>query len=194
MEKKDLDNLVILAKTNNLNFEKLLEECKEIIIFYSSYFFIDNYNEEDLKQVILLTIWNSLDSFDSDKSNFKTYIKIRIFNSLSFILRKAKQKKRNNNNISLDKKDDEDNSLLEKISNNDHLHHYDDIEEFNYLQSELVKVLSGLEKIVYFHHIRGEGRTSISRMMKCSYKSVDNTLERIKDKAKRVYNEYIERM
>ena len=189
MESKDIIKLVHKAKKDNEAFKQLIGQYSSLISFYSNYFYLPSHDKEDITSIIHLTIWKNLKYYKDVKCSFKSFIRKKIVYVLADLLRKSQQQKRND--ISTVSIDLIDKSLLNVIPAK--IDSYEDKEEYRYLEHRLIDSLSVKELSIYLLYIDNFSRKEIGIKCNCSYKSVDNSLIRIKLKANSIYKEYNER-
>ena len=155
-----------------------------------SYFLIGG-DREDIIQEGMIGLYKAIRDFKPDRlSSFKGFAELCITRQIITAIKTATRQKHIplNSSISLDRPvyaEDSDRTLLEMLSGpvlddpEDLMIHKED---FSFLQAEMGKVLSGLEKQVLALYLDGQSYQEISVELNRQVKSVDNALQRIKRK------------
>lgn len=191
MNNKDLLKLIKKASKDNSSFELLIRQYNSLISYYSNYYYLDGYGRDDIKNMIITIIWNSLKDYDPNKSQFNSYITKKINLTFFNLIRDSRRQKRSPDKlVSLDSKSDDHQYSLGETLSSDVGSSYEDVEEFEYLNNKLLEELSSKEKLVYSSLMKRYTGKELANRLDCSVKSIDNTLNRIRSKAKRVYNDY----
>ena len=142
-------------------------------------------DKNDLYNEALIGLNNALITYDDKKNaSFKTYSKIVIENQLKDYI-KTNSKNNNvflNESFSLD--NNETRSIFESYSDKNLI--VDNDLSYNELNKEILLSLSDIEKKVYELKKEGKSNKEISFILNVNRKSIENTLERIKSKIKKI--------
>lgn len=143
----------------------------------------------DLEQEGMIGLINAIDSFDYDKeSTFYTYARTCIKRSMitSIIQAKRLKHKALNESLSFDSEDFSVQSLRDDINIPENI-----IVDEDYMQdimARLNKKLTDSEKQVFELLVMGFHNKEISHILEKDYKVIDNTIQRIKRKFKKIIN------
>lgn len=185
------EQLVAMAQKGDLDAEEfLIEKYKELVKKRAHLYFIVGGDRDDVIQEGMIGIFKAIKSYEGGKNaTFKTHvetcIKGQIFNAIKGANRMKHQPL--NDSISIDGEESEDGTL-----NLDHLSQQEkqaDPEEVLLLKELLEFLFDGEKKIfsktesdVLELMIAGNDIKEIAAILKKPYKSVDNTMQRIKKK------------
>ena len=195
---------------NNINDDELImmiresnEEAKDIM--YAKYRFIVNYmvkkyknlayklsvDIKDLNQEALVGFSDALINYNSDSNaSLKTFISLCVERRIKAYLVKASRKKNTmlNEALSLEHEYSDFNSTLADIisdhNENNPLTKMTRDERYNELISSLYKELSQNEKDVFSLMLEGLNYNDIASILNMNVKSVDNAIQRIKNKVR----------
>ncbi len=182
------EKLVALNKSGDgLAFDELY--ARYIVLIRSlarTYFLVDG-DEEDLCQEGLIGLFSAVNAYDGEKegsSSFKTFafkcIKSKILNAISSS--HSKKQKALNDSVSIqDVVENEREGTV--VSPEDRAI---DEETLNELISAIKQNLSNFEIQVFNLYVEGQKYTEIAKILNKSPKSVDNAIQRIKEKTKKV--------
>lgn len=186
-EKTD-EGLVLLHKNGDgFAFDELYSRYLTIIRSLARTYFLVGGDEEDLCQEGLIGLFSAVNAYDYQKvgsASFKTFaykcIKSRILNAIS--LSHAEKHKALNDSVSIQEVVDSGtegviSSPEEKIIGEETLQE---------LIKEIKKQLSNFEVQVFNLYVEGVKYTEIAQKLNKSPKSVDNAIQRIKEKTKRL--------
>lgn len=188
------EELLLIKKSikDNDSFKLLIKKYDGLISSYANYFYLEGHEVDDIRNIIITTIWKSLKGYRLSRGSFNSYISKRINNTFFILIRNSKRQKRSPHLIvSLDSKEDDKQFSLGEILSDVKIGSYEDKEEFKYLNKMLLLVLSPKERLVYSSLIERYSRQKLADRLKCSIKSINNSLDRIKTKAKVIYERYI---
>lgn len=172
------------------SFEEILEKLDKYIYKIVNKYYIAGYEKEDLIQEARIGVYSAKKYFDKEKNdNFIKFACLCIERRIIMLLKKSKRQKNIplNESLSLDKPilDDNDNSFIDIINiNDDDICKYLEKENLKDRKKELFEKLSEKEREVLELYISGFNISEIKEKMSLTYKSVDNTIQRIKKKAK----------
>ncbi len=182
-----------MGNKDNKDFNHLLVKYKPLISYYTTKYFIDSYGKEDIENIIRTVIWQSIKVYSPQDPCFYNYISKRINYTLMSLLKSTKVKKRcSDNNVSLSSIIIDDNNPLTPLDiiGIKSPSSYDDIDELNYINLQLWKVLSPTERTIYKLFINSYNIAEISSKLNMGSRSVNNGFIRIKRKAKKIYQIY----
>ncbi len=180
------EELVVLSKNGDQSaFDELYSRYMTAIRITARAYFLVGGDEEDLCQEGLIGLFSAVNGYDKEKlssSSFKTYaskcIKSRIINAIT----RARAEKHRALNDSV--------SIQEVIENESEGFGYspeDKVigeEGLAELICDIKSKLSGFEASVFELYAEGEKYTEIAQKLGKSPKSVDNAIQRIKEKTK----------
>ena len=179
------------------------EEAKDIL--FEKYQYIINiivkkyilaskkYNMEykDLYQEALLGYSDAIKRFNDESSSLPTFITLCVDRRLQVVIKKAARLKNKllNDSLSLEYVSQIDNQpLIEMISDdnkNNPLYNLEDDENYDNLVQEITKELSESEKEVFYLMLKSYNYQEIAQILNKTPKQIDNTIQRIKTKAKK---------
>ncbi len=174
--------------------EELLNRYKNLVKKKAKAMYIAGGDSDDLIQEGMIGLYKAVRDFDSDKNaSFSTFASMCINRQLCTAVSSANRKKHNplNTYISfympLDTNDDEDGetTLFDTLISENEANPeewYIDRESAQDMQKHLLNELSDYEKEVIKAFAAGKGYVEIAAMMGKSPKSIDNALQRIKNK------------
>lgn len=199
MEYKDNDDEIIyLVKENDDNAKDYLvnkyQNIVDIIIKkYKRMAYLLKVDNNDLYQEAMLGFADALDKYDEKKdASLKTFISLCVERRLQNVIKKASTKKNKvmNESLSLDnQQDDDSNPFIDFLSDNNLNNPLSTIEqEENYqeLTSKINSILSDSEIEVYNLLINGLNYNDIAILLDKSSKQVDNTIQRLRNKIKKI--------
>ena len=194
MQKLTDEQLLLLIKEQNSSAEdELFNRYKPLVSSVARSFFLVGAEAEDLIQEGMIGLYKATQNFQQGtEAKFRTFaylcVKRQIQSAIKHSL--AQKNKALNNYISLDSQGGihtadlgEEDAVLVLPSNS--LAPDDEIiarENYEEMLVKIKKALSPLEKKVLALYLRGENYTDIADIIGKNYKSVDNTLHRIKNK------------
>jgi len=158
---------------------KLVSRYEKLVTYLSRVFFRSpGAEQEDLIQEGMLGLVRALNGYDPERNaSFNTYASVCIRNALTSAVRRSHS---GSGRLSVLYMEDvgelADASAAEEVLS-------DKEDSRGYLE-DIVCLLSGFERRVLRLYMSGLGRRDISEALNKSYKSVDNALVRIKNKAK----------
>ena len=187
MEKKTDVELVKLYRSGNERaFEVLYERYSRLISSLANVFYFFESERGDLKQEGLLGLLSAVNHYDENAegaASFSTFAYACIRNKIRNAAKgkSAEQKKNEAKNLPIDGFIGLED--LPMIPPDDDL-----IDKENFIEAvdSLKKVLSPYEIKVFELYLKGENYLEIAEALDKTPKSVDNTLQRIKDKAKKL--------
>lgn len=150
--------------------------------------YLSNYpNEyEDIKQVALLSLWQSVERFDNSKGfAFSTFAYKVIFNNINCYLRKPKQIYANT--ISLDTPIDENLTIKDIIKDNFDIFDKLEYEEINQIKNNILNNLSDRDKQIYKKLLDGKTQYEIATEFNLSQAQICRIWQKINNKIKQNY-------
>lgn len=160
-----------------MTFEEVVEQYEGMVIDRLQKTFINDMEYEDIKQELMLTMWNAYSNFNKDKSKFSTYLYSSLSKEVHKILTRYNRVKDTHKYTSLilDKEyDDSDESILNNIKA------YDDVIKNNIridMQRDIKNIvknkLTNKEKSVIALKYKGYTYREISNMYNVSINAVE---------------------
>lgn len=190
----DEDIITIIHDGNTDALEFLITKYRTFVRLKGRSYFIIGGDHEDIIQEGMIGLYKAIRDFKADRlSSFKGFAELCITRQIITAIKTATRQKHIplNTSISLDKpvySEESDRTLLDMISGpelddpEDFIIHRED---FIYMEQEMNKVLSSLEKKVLALYLDGQSYQEISDELNRQVKSVDNALQRIKRKLER---------
>ena len=185
------EELVKLAQAGDSNaVNELVERYKSLVRKKSNALFLIGADKEDLIQEGMIGLFTAITTYSDDKNaSFKTFANMCIAGQMNHAIEAANRFKHGplNSYISYDIKltEDDDEALIdviEDIEEHEPENQYIDKENVRDMVKRIKKVLSPLEWEVFLLHINGNNYHEIAAHLNKSEKSVDNALNRIKQK------------
>lgn len=180
--------LVQLNKQGDgMAFDELYSRYITLIRSLARTYFLVGGDEEDLCQEGLIGLFSAVNAYDAEKqgsSSFKTFaykcVKSRILNLIS--LSRAEKHRALNDSVSIQEVvENETDGFIS--SPEDKVIGEEGLKELIY---EIKSQLSNFEIQVFNLYVEGEKYTEIAEKLNKSPKSVDNAIQRIKEKTKRL--------
>lgn len=187
----DEDIIVIIREGNTDALDFLITKYRPFVRLKGRSYFLIGGDREDIVQEGMIGLYKAIRDFKPDRlSSFKGFAELCITRQIITAIKTATRQKHIplNSSISLDRPiytEDSERTLLEMLSGpvlddpEDLMIHKED---FIHLETEMGKVLSGLEKQVLALYLDGQTYQEISVELNRQVKSVDNALQRIKRK------------
>ena len=174
--------------------EQLLNRYKNLVKKKAKAMYLAGGDSDDLIQEGMIGLYKAVRDFDNDKNaSFSTFASMCINRQLCSAVSNANRKKHNPLNtyvsfyMPLDGNDEEnsettlyDTLIAEKETNPEEW--YIDRESAQNMEKHLLSELSDYEREVVKAFVSGKGYVEIAAMMGRSPKSIDNALQRIKNK------------
>lgn len=170
-------------KYNMNDFEKLIKDNEYTINYLSQKYFLPSHTVDDIRQIILITIWEKFRLYDKAIASFPTFISTIVKREFSNRIVKSQAQKRTppgNKILSLDAtlQQDDFRNLHQMISSpQSPINYKEELEE-------LLPILSVREKKVLLLRLRNYKYSEIQQILPLTKKQVQRTLYRIKQKAK----------
>lgn len=186
-EKTDEGLVLLHKKGDSAAFDELYLRYLIIIRSLARTYFLVGGDEEDLCQEGLIGLFSAANAYDFEKagsSSFKTFaykcIKSRILNAIS--LSRADKHKALNDSVSIQEMVENETDGVVSSPEDKII----DEETLKELIAEIKKQLSNFEIQVFNLYVEGVRYTEIAEKLNKSPKSVDNAIQRIKEKTKRL--------
>ncbi len=199
-EYNDNELIMLVQEQSEEAKDILFEKYKYIINIelkkYNKIANILGYDYNDLYQDALVGFIDGINNYNQDKdSSLPTFITMCVDRRLQYSIRKINNKKTKiqSESLSLEHVYDSMNSPLKELisdnSKNDPLLNIIKDEEYKELNKSIKKVLSKNEYTVYKYMIKGLKYNEIALLLNQEPKQVDNAIQRIKNKIKKVIQE-----
>ncbi len=170
--------LIASAKAgSDVAFEALADRYKGLLKRYVNALDVPESERDDLMQEAFLGLLRAVRTFDGVSSAFATYATTCVKNSVYSGLRRYGHRR---NEVSLDGVE-----LIEEVLDSPEMALID-METTNGLHNKFVSVLSSFEKKVFEMYLAGMPYAAIAKTLGKSEKSIDNALQRIKAKLKKL--------
>lgn len=186
---EEMVELIHLGNSDVLDF--LITKFQPIVRMKARTYFIIGGDREDIVQEGMIGLYKAIRDFRPDRlSSFKVFAELCITRQIITAIKTATRQKHIplNTSVSLDKPmydEEQERTLLDIISGST-LDDPEDLmihkENFSFMEAEMNKVLSGLEKEVLTLYLEGQSYREISEVLNRQVKSIDNALQRIKRK------------
>lgn len=187
------ESLVKMAQEGSLTAEEyLIDKYKELVKKRAHLYFIVGGDRDDVIQEGMIGIFKAIKSFDEERdASFRTHVETCIKGQIFNAIKRANRLKHQplNDSISID--EDEENKLDQIIVQGGQA----DPEERLILKELLELLMDGkkerfskMESQVLDLMIEGHDIKEIAKMLDKPYKSIDNTMQRIKKKVSEHYS------
>lgn len=185
------EEMVKLAQSGDTeSMNSLMEKYKVTVRKKANTLFLIGGDTEDLIQEGMIGLFTAINTYDITKSaSFKTFANMCIAGQMNHAIEAANRFKHGplNSYISYDIKltEDDDESLLdviEDIEEHEPENQYIDKENVRNMLIKIKDTLSPLEWDVFLLHVNGTNYREIASKLNKSEKSIDNALNRIKQK------------
>ncbi len=185
-----------IRQNNDLAIDFLMNKYKLLVEKKSKTYFLMGASKEDIIQEGMIGLFKAIRDYNPEKeASFFSFADLCITRQMITAVKAATRQKHMplNTYVSLNKPsyqdDDERPELMDSMSS-DTITDPEALligrENFNIIEYELAKKLSGFEKEVLQLYIDGVSYTEIAMLMNRSVKSIDNALQRIKKKVEKI--------
>ena len=189
-------NLIANAKNgDDLAFEEILIQHKNLVNSICRRYFLIGGDVDDLLQEGMIGLFKAVKTFDSTKTaSFKTYATTVVERQILNAIKKASSQKHSplsdyvalNNQGGIDSESDNESGIYYIANVNSHspeklVLSNDGVKQ---LLKQISVVLSGYEKTILEHYLNGLTYSQIAKELNKTAKSIDNALNRIKNKLK----------
>lgn len=170
----------------------LLERYRTVVKSVTHSYFLVGGDIEDLTQEGMIGLYKAIKDYNG-KSGFKTFAKLCIKRNVLSAIKNLNRNKHKplNNYISFNSGDDSDLKKIEILVSKEVIDpetEYINKESFTELETEIQKVLSEFELKVMHLYLSGYSYGSIGEKLGKTPKSVDNAVQRIKNKIETLIN------
>ena len=176
----------------------LFAKYRNLVRMKAGLYFMAGADKDDVEQEGMLGLLNAIRSYDADKGAvFKTFADLCITRQIQTAIKAAHRKKHTplNEYTSLhmsltDEEGEEGDALIDTIASEveaDPLTMLIDQELYADVENGIDNLLSSFEKQVISMHLDGMSYTEIAQRLDKSPKQVDNALQRIKKKLKKIF-------
>ena len=192
MNKTEEINLIKKAQQGDERaIDELFEKYKHYVVSLTRKYYLIGAEADDLVQEGMLGFFKAVNTFNESKNDFLPYAKTLITHHIINAVKKSNTTKSSflNESMALNNQGE---VLLEKddkvfgvpsakwLPENELLH----LEQYNQLLKQIKKVLSNYENEILELYLQGFDYNDIIKQLNTNYKSVDNALNRIKNKLK----------
>lgn len=187
----DEELVTIIHEGNTEALDFLITKYRSFVRLKGRSYFLIGGDREDIIQEGMIGLYKAIRDFKPDRlSSFKGFAELCITRQIITAIKTATRQKHIplNSSVSLDRPlftEDAEKTLLDTLAGPllddpaDFMIHQ---ENFKYLEEEMKRVLSPLEKEVLGLYLEGQSYVEISSELGRQVKSVDNALQRIKRK------------
>ena len=185
------NELIKLSKNDALALTQLFNNYDKMMKSITRSCFLTDGDKFDLQQEAMIGLFNAINTYNLDGNTmFSTYAYTCMKNAVKTAVNRAKNNKNKplSNFISLSGNDDEDidkNVIICDFNSNpedDFINRESKDELINNIRSNLSK----LEQDILFYYLKGYSYVDIGEKTKKNVKSIDNAIQRIRKKLKKV--------
>lgn len=190
----DEELISLIQKGNEDATEYLLKKYSPLVKKSIRTLYLIGADTEDLSQEGMIGLFKAIQNYQTgNDASFYTFAKLCIDRQIYTAIKASKRKKHSplNSYISFySKANEEDTALIENLeagndSNPEHI--VLDRENILHIEELLEEHLSKMEKEVLPLYLNGQSYTDIAQSLGKPVKSIDNAVQRIRDKVKRLY-------
>lgn len=173
--------LIILAKTDENAVEQLCKKYKSLVSSIARRYFIVGGDIDDITQEGMIGLYKAISSYEENKhASFKTFAALCIKRQIFTAIKKANSKK---NQVFLALFDNDAMAMFDQPSNRENPEkNFISKENIEYLNQVINNKLSRMEKLVLKEYLDGKSYTDVALLLNLPKKSVDNALNRIRQK------------
>lgn len=192
-------NALMLAKNKDENaLDYIMNKYKFLVLSKARLYFLIGGTEDDLIQEGMIGLYKAIENFDIEKyGKFRSFAELCIQRQMISAVRTATRQKHTplNTYISFNKtvgEGETEQSYLDFMGESDLLNPEKLLigqENKNFLETQMIKNLSGLEMKVLMLYIKGDNYEQIAEILGKTEKSVDNALQRLKKKLQKILEE-----
>lgn len=185
-----------LARDNNAYAQEyLLNKYKNFVRAKARSYFLIGADREDIVQEGMIGLYKAIRDFKVSKlTSFRAFAELCITRQIITAIKTATRQKHRplNSYVSLNKPvyDEESDRMLIDVLSSGKVSNPEDIfigkEDFSTIETKMGKMLSPLEMKVLQKYIEGKSYLEISDELERSVKSVDNALQRVKNKLEKL--------
>ena len=186
------EEVVVEAKNGNIRAQEyLIAKYENFVKLKAKSYFLIGADKEDIYQEGMIGLYKAIRDFKPDKlTSFKAFAELCVKRQIITAIKTATRQKHIplNTYVSLNKpiyEEESDRTLLDilaglKVTDPEEL--FISQEQLKHIQSEITKVLSGLELEVLNSYLEGKSYQEIACDLDRQAKSIDNALQRVKRK------------
>ena len=177
----------------------LMEKYKGMVLKKAHAMFIVGGEREDLIQEGMIGLFKAVQDYDvRQETSFYSFAKLCITRQMYSAIEASKRKKHSplNTYVSFYEKNDEKVSLIETMEAGGESNPEELLVSREYamlLESKLEENLSALENRVLYLHLLGTDYKTIAKLLDKSPKTIDNALQRIKNKTEKILEKELEK-
>lgn len=185
-----------LARDNNAYAQEyLLNKYKNFVRAKARSYFLIGADREDIVQEGMIGLYKAIRDFKVSKlTSFRAFAELCITRQIITAIKTATRQKHRplNSYVSLNKPvyDEESDRMLIDVLSSGKVSNPEDIfigkEDFSTIETKMGKILSPLEMKVLQKYIEGKSYLEIADELERSVKSVDNALQRVKNKLEKL--------
>ncbi len=170
----------------------IMEKYKNLVRKEANAMYLLGGENDDLIQEGMIGLFKAIRDYDLEQeSSFFTFAKLCITRQMYSAIEASKRKKHSplNSYVSFYEKDDEKQALIETMAagrGSDPEELVMSREYAQLLESKLEENLSDLENRVLYLHLLGTDYKTIARLLDKSPKTIDNAIQRIKNKTQKI--------
>ncbi len=201
LEDASVDKTILLhgKKGDKIAIDYLMNKYEGIVRKKANTYFLVGSDREDVVQEGLIGLYKAICDYDENKrSSFRSFAELCITRQIITSIKTATRLKHTPLNgyisIYMPVQEESDQALIDIIEYFEADQPQDSLvmkENMLHVQTELMKVLTGLEWNVLRHYLDGFTYEEIATQIGRSEKSIDNALQRIKRKVGQLINENI---
>lgn len=177
--------------------EYLLNKYKNFVRAKARSYFLIGADREDIVQEGMIGLYKAVRDFRSSKlTSFRAFAELCVTRQIITAIKTATRQKHRplNSYVSLNKPayDEESDRMLIDVISSSKISNPEDIiigrEDFSSIETKMSKILSPLEMQVLKKYVDGKSYFEVAEELKRSVKSVDNALQRVKNKLEKLVN------
>ncbi len=182
------EQLVIWAETDSRVAEYLLQKYKPLVRVKAGAYFLKGADKEDIVQEGMLGLFKAIRDYDPNKASFYSFAELCITRQIISAVKAATRQKHIPLNSALSLQStlsQSDLSLEQRLSpreSNDPQEILLQRQQLDTMRAAMQSMLSNFEKEVLKRYLRGMTYQQMAQELKRSEKSIDNALQRVKNK------------
>ena len=190
------EQIAELARDNDADAQEyLLTKYKNFVRAKARSYFLIGADREDIVQEGMIGLYKAIRDFKVSKlTSFRAFAELCITRQIITAIKTATRQKHRplNSYVSLNKPvyDEESDRMLIDVLSSGKISNPEDIfigkEDFSTIESKMGKMLSPLEMKVLQKYIEGKSYLEVAKELDRSVKSVDNALQRVKNKLEKL--------
>ena len=182
------EQLVMWAETDSHVAEYLLQKYKPLVRVKAGAYFLKGADKEDIVQEGMLGLFKAIRDYDPNKASFYSFAELCITRQIISAVKAATRQKHIPLNSALSLQStlsQSDLSLEQRLSpreSNDPQEILLQRQQLDTMRAAMQSMLSNFEKEVLKRYLRGMTYQQMAQELKRSEKSIDNALQRVKNK------------